>query len=291
MAQNGAKGAGQTRVSPIKPRLRGASRLVQSRVHAGLRAATLNRRSALNSAAGLLAALAVLFFLALWLGGYLPAVKQNISDTKRDTLMSMGFTVDHIDVMGEGRLNEADVRAAVGIYPGDYFFAADLQRAQERTESLPWVDRAVVRRLWPNRIVVQLVETTPYAIYQQQGVLHLTDLDGALVAPLDADTARLPEGLRVFTGPQAAEHAAEITRVVQGQPRIWAQTTALTRHASGRWDLHLQSGLLLRLRHGHEARSLQQFAQLSPEQAAQYAVVDLRLADRITLTPIHPTTT
>ncbi len=291
MAKNGANPTGQTRVSPLKPRLRGASRLVQSRVHAGIRAATLNRRSALNSAAGLLAALALLFFLALWLGGYLPAVKQNISDTKRNTLMSMGFTVDHIDVMGEGRLNEADVRAAVGIYHGDYFFAADLKRAQARTESLPWVDRAVVRRLWPNRIVVQLVETTPYAIYQDEGVLHLTDLDGALVAPLEADTARLPEGLRVFTGPQAAEHAAEISRVVQEQPRIWAQTTALTRHASGRWDLHLNTGLTLRLCQGQAGRSLRQFAQLSDEQVARYSVIDFRLSDRITLTPIEPTTT
>ena len=289
MAKGSAKPSRQTRVSPIKPRLRGASRLVQSRVHAGLRAATLNRRSALQSAAGLSAVLGVLFFLALWLGGYLPTVRQNIADTKRDTLMSLGFTVRHIDVMGEGRLNEADIRAALGIYQGDFFFAADLQRAQDRTESLPWVDRAVVRRLWPDRIVVQLVETTPYAIIQEDGTLHLAAMDGTRVAPLQADTARLPDGLRIFTGPGAAEHAAMITAVVQEQPRIWAQTTALTRHASGRWDLHLEGGTTLRLRAGEARESLAQFARMP--RTADFAVVDLRLPDRVTLTPTPPTTT
>ena len=71
--------------------------------------------------------------------------------------------------MGEGRLNERDIRMAAQIQPGSYFFGVDLDAARDRTESLPWVDRAVVRRLWPNRIVVQVVETTPYALWQNEG--------------------------------------------------------------------------------------------------------------------------
>ena len=274
-----------TRVSPLKPDLRGASRLVQSRAHAAFRAATLNRRSALRSAVTVLLALFGLFFVALWLGGYLPAVRQGMADYKQDRLMAMGFVVERIDVMGEGRLNEADVRAAVGIYRGDYFFDADLVRAQERTESLPWVDRAVVRRLWPNRIVVQLVETTPVALYQQDGVVHLADADGALVAPLTPETARLPDGLRLFTGPDATLHAASITETLRGVPSVWADTTALTRHPSGRWDLHLSDALVVKLPLGREAEGARAFARLTPAQRAAYSVVDLRLPDRITLTP------
>lgn len=273
------------RVSPLKPDLRGASRLVQSRAHAAFRAATLNRRSMLRSALTLLLALFGLTFLALWLGGYLPAVRKGASDWKTERLMAMGFVVDRIDVMGEGRLNEADVRAAVGIYPGEYFFAADLRRAQERTESLPWVDRAVVRRLWPNRIVVQLVETTPVALYQQDGQIHLADADGTLVAPLTAETARLPEGLRLFTGPDATLHAAGITETLQTVPTVWAQTEALTRHASGRWDLHMADGLVVKLPLEAEDKAARIVARMTDAQRAAYAVIDLRLTDRITLTP------
>ena len=290
MAKNSGN-SGFARVSPLKPDLRGASRLVHSRAHAALRAATLNRRSAARSALSVLLALFALGFLALWLGGYLPAVQQSLSTWKQDRLMAMGFVVERIDVMGEGRLNEADVRAAVGIYRGDYFFDADLQRAQERTESLPWVDRAVVRRLWPNRIVVQLVETTPVALYQQDGQIHLADADGALVAPLTAETARLPEGLRLFTGPDATLHAAAIAQTLQSVPGVWEDTAALTRHASGRWDLHTHDGLIVRLPLGEEARGARLFARMSTAQRTAHSVVDLRLSDRITLTPRPSTTT
>ena len=290
MAQD-RRSNGYARVSPLKPDLRGASRLVQSRVHAGLRAATLNRRSMIRSALSLLLALFALAFLALWLGGYLPAVRKSVGDFKQDRLMAMGFVVERIDVMGEGRLNEADVRAAVGIYRGDYFFAADLERAQSRTESLPWVDRAVVRRLWPNRIVVQLVETTPVALYQQDGIIHLADADGALVAPLTQETARLPDGLRLFTGPDASVHAAAITEIVSAFPHVWAQTEALTRQASGRWDLHMADGQVVRLPLAAPRDGVAKLARLSPEQRAPYSVIDLRLDDRITLTPRDATQT
>ncbi len=279
------KGGGVTRVSPLKPDLRGASRLVQSRVHAGLRAATYNRRSMIRSVASILTALFLLTFVALWLGGYLPAVRQGIADYKQDRLMAMGFVVEQIDVMGEGRLNEADVRAAIGIYQGDYFFDTDLQRAQERTESLPWVDRAVVRRLWPNRIVVQLVETTPVAFYQENGQIYLADSKGAIVAPLTEETAALPAGLRLFTGPEATQHASEISGLLEYFPTVWDQTEALTRHVSGRWDLTLEKGLVLRLPQEDASTALLRFSRIDPQALENVQIVDMRLSDRITLTP------
>ena len=145
------------RVSPLKPGLRGA----RNWAAAQMRAASHTRKGMIRFVTSVFLMFCLMAFLALWLLGALPAVRQGMHDFKVNRLMSMGFVVKQVDVMGEGRLNEADVRAAIGIYPGEYFFGADLERAQIRTESLPWVDRAVVRRLWPNRIVVQLVETKP----------------------------------------------------------------------------------------------------------------------------------
>ena len=209
MAKKGAKKpAKMTRVSPLKPGLRGASRLVQSRVHAGLRSATLSNRSMVRFASSTLFALFALAFVALWLGGYLPTLRQSITDFKQARLMAIGFTVDRIDVTGEGRLDEFEVRAAVGIYEGDYFFGADLKRAQSNAESLPWVDRAVVRRLWPDRIVVQIVEIEPYALYQNDGVVYLTAQDGRIIGPVSQTSGATPSELRLFTGPDAPAHAS-----------------------------------------------------------------------------------
>lgn len=285
MAKKGAKKPAKlTRVSPLKPDLRGASRLVQSRIHAGLRSATLSNRSMLRFASSALLVILALAFVALWLGGYLPTVRQSVTDFKQDRLMAMGFTVERIDVTGEGRLNENDVRAAVGIYEGDYFFGADLKRAQRNTESLPWVDRAVVRRLWPNRIVVQLVEIEPYALYQTDGTVYLTAHDGRIIAPLSTANESVASSLRLFTGVDAASHAISITQILQQFPAIWDATQSLTRHASGRWDLHLAEGMVLRLPVGDEAEALQRFNSVKARLGTDYGVIDLRLGDRLTLT-------
>lgn len=290
MAKNGAKGkqpAKLKRVSPLKPGLRGASRLVQSRVHAGLRSATLSRSSMLRFTGSVAFVFLSLAFLALWLGGHLSTVQSSIGDFKRDRLMAMGFTIQRIDVTGEGRLNEADVRAAVGIYEGDYFFGADLKRAQRNTESLPWVDRAVVRRLWPDRIVVQLVETTPYALYQQDGVLHLAAHDGEIIAPFDPKIDRVTETMRIFTGADPVAHADEITADLKSFETLWAETEALTRYPSGRWDVKLASGTTVKLPKDNLYRALSRVSALSQKtELSRFAIIDLRLSDRMTLTPM-----
>lgn len=288
MAKNAKKPAKVRRVSPLKPGLAGASRLVQSRVHAGMRSATLSRSSMLRFSASVIFIFFALAFVALWLGGHLSVVRDNVDAFKRNQLMVMGFTVERIDVTGEGRLNEADVRAAVGIYEGDYFFGADLRRAQSNTESLPWVDRAVVRRLWPNRIVVQLVETSPYALYQKDGQLHLTAHDGEIIAPYNPDAGDLPSGLRLFIGADAAIHAQAISETLMRHPSVWADTDVLTRYPSGRWDVTFQDGRVLRLPLTNMDRALRRFTALKTQTATRYAIVDLRLADRMTLTPSEP---
>ncbi|MEM7728276.1 MAG: FtsQ-type POTRA domain-containing protein [Pseudomonadota bacterium] len=287
--KKGAKPASLKRVSPLKPGLRGASRLVQSRVQAGMRAAGRSPASVARATGTVLAALFFLALTALWLGGHLSAVRDSLNDYKRDRLMAMGFTVERIDVTGEGRLSEADVRAAVGIYEGDYFFGTDLERAQANTESLPWVDRAVVRRLWPNRIVVQLVETTPYALHQRDGVLYLAARDGELISRLDPEAGQLPDDIRLFIGEDAVAQSDAVTVALQRRPDIWARTEVLTRQASGRWDVTLKGGTVLRLPADRIATALSRYAALSTRtDMARFAVVDLRLHDRMTMTPAKP---
>ena len=194
------------RVSPLKPGLRGA----RNWAAAQMRAASHTRKGMIRFITSVFLMFCLMAFLALWLLGALPAVRQGMHDFKVNRLMSMGFVVKQVDVMGEGRLNEADVRAAIGIYPGEYFFGADLERAQIRTESLPWVDRAVVRRLWPNRIVVQLVETKPYALWQQNGQFSLVSAKGEEITKYE-DVRSMPKGLKTLIGEDAPVSYTHLT--------------------------------------------------------------------------------
>ena len=271
------------RVSPLKPGLRGSQNWMAAKV----RAAKHSPRAMVRFIMSFVGAIALLVFVGLWLGGFLPTIRDNLNTWKIERLMAVGFVVEQVDVMGEGRLNEADIRAAVNIYEGQYFFGVDLDVARARTESLPWVDRAVVRRLWPNRVVVQVVETTPYALWQHEGELHLLSDAGKAIVRV-ADAPSVPQGLRTFVGADAATHAKAIEALVQDYPRIWSRTESLVRFPSGRWDLHLTNETVVRLPVEQTDAALRRLYAIDRETfilSREVGAIDLRLADRLTLSP------
>jgi cell division protein FtsQ len=210
-----------------------------------------------------------------------------MNDWKVERLMAAGFVVEQIDVMGEGRLNERDIRLAAQIQRGSYFFGVDLDAARERTESLPWVDRAVVRRLWPDRIVVQVVETTPYALWQNDGELFLLTELGQPIIPAK-QAASVPQGLKTYVGPKAALDAKTIEAKLNPYDELWSRVESLVQYPSGRWDLYLSNDIIVRLPVDRVDAAISRLANWDRESfilSRGVGTIDLRLHDRIGLTP------
>lgn len=273
---------GMMRVSPLKPGLRGS----QNWMAAQMRAAKHSPKAFIRFLLKVIGTFCVLIFVGLWLGGYLPAIRDSLNSWKVERLMAAGFVVEQIDVMGEGRLNERDIRLAAQIQTGTYFFGVDLDAARDRTESLPWVDRAVVRRLWPNRIVVQVVETTPYALWQNEGELHLLSETGSLIVPVK-EAASVPTGLKVYIGADAPETAKHIEATLEPHSELWSRVDSLVQFPSGRWDLHLQNETIVKLPVEDVEGAVRRLSQLDRETfilSREVGTIDLRLADRIGLT-------
>ena len=69
------------------------------------------------------------------------------------------FAINAIQLEGELTRNSVPtIRANATPRLTGNFFSVDLQQAQAAFESVPWVRRAVVRRVWPDRLVVRLQE-------------------------------------------------------------------------------------------------------------------------------------
>lgn len=279
MAKIGRPGSVQ-RVSPLKPSLRGA----RNWATAQMRAASYSKQGFWRLVLSFIAAALFVLVMGLWLGGMLPNAKQAGQDFTRNRLVSMGFVVERIDVMGEGRLNEADVRKALGVNPGDFLFELDVKDAQERVQSLSWVHKAMVRRLWPNRIVVQIIERQPYALWQNGGALHLVDRSGEVI--WDADPLKFPH-LRLVVGVDAAQHMDEVEAFVAHSPGLMGDAHAFVRTASGRWDIHLEGNVTrIRLPEKGAFEAIERLHAMQKSHAIlqrDLAVIDLRLADRLTL--------
>lgn len=270
------------RVSPLKPGLRGARNWATAQV----RAASYSRKGF----ARLTMSIAFMFFLiifgALWLGGFLPDVRQAGQDFTKARMMSMGFVVDQVDVMGEGRLREADVRAALGVREGDYLFDLDIDAAQSRVESLSWVDHAVVRRLWPDRIVVQIIERRPFALWQSEGKLAVIDIDG--VAITDADPMQYTN-LMMVVGKDASKEVTEFQETLSDYADISSRVDAMVYVGERRWDLRLnEEQIRIKLPADNPRQALETLNRLQIETQIldrDIDMIDLRLPGRMTVSP------
>jgi len=118
------------------------------------------------------------------------------------------------------------------------FFSVDLQQSRAAFESVPWVRRAVVRRVWPDRLQVRLEEHHSVALWAGEEPLEAVDT-GRLVNSFgevfDANVGDVEdEALPVLSGPEA--RAAEMLTMLQRLRPLLArhdlQISAL--HLSGR---------------------------------------------------------
>lgn len=269
------------RVSPLKPGLRGARNWATAQV----RAASYSRKKMIRLVLASLALLFSILWVALWLGGFLPGIQSATGKFTKTRLMSMGFVVDHVDVVGEGRISETEVRARLGVQPGDYLFDMNIETAQQRVQSLSWVETAVIRRLWPNRVVVHVNERRPYALWQNQEVINVVDNSGVVIsdAPL-TEYSKLP----MFIGEGAAHNASEIIDQINGFPAIAEKVQAVVYVGQRRWDILLVDGpriLLPEHKRGEALEQLTAYIRQHDLFSLDLERIDMRVEGRLTLRP------
>lgn len=274
---------GARRISPLKPGLSGAR--ARNWVTAQMRSARYSKQKMTRLV--IAATMLVLFVLwgGLWLGGFTPNITASYDRFVKQKLTNMGFVVKYVDVVGEGRVREDKVREMLGVRPGDYLFDMDIKNAQARIQSLSWVDTAVVRRLWPNRIVVHINERRPYALWQNNQQIRVVDKSGVEIRTADSrEFADLP----FVVGAGAAENAADIWTLLQSHPDILVRTQAAVYVGERRWDIVLKDGMRIMLPEQNPAAALQRFDSYNREHgllSLDLQHIDMRIKGRLILQP------
>jgi cell division protein FtsQ len=137
------------------------------------------------------------------------------------------------------------------------FFTLDLQRAREAFESVPWVRQAVVRREWPGRLRVRLIEHHAAAIWQDRaGTERLVDTEGTL---FDANLGDVEdEQLPVFSGPdESAPRMLGLYRQLGPVfDRLDTEVVRVAMSARGSLKVELDSGADVELGRGEDAELL-----------------------------------
>ena len=169
------------------------------------------------------------------------------------------FSFGQMSVQGEVQ-HISDLSLRMNALPkltGGYF-TMDLKKARAAFEAVPWVRRAVVRRVWPNRLMVELEEHHPVAYWEREdGDDQLVNVQGEVfeVNVSDMDDDNLP----TLRGPQGSAPLVldMLQRLAPVFSALGASIDKLVLSERGSWRLTLDHGTVLELGRGEPGEVLQ----------------------------------
>jgi len=204
-------------------------------------------------------------------------------DVAQASTTAMGFAIEDVRVSGNHQTSEIDILEQLGLDGTTSLMALDAEEARRQLAELPWVRDVTVRKVYPGTVEIALQEREAFAIWQHGSDLSLIEKNGSVIAPLrDNKFSTLP----LFVGRDAETAAADFSAEFDNWPDIKAQVQAYVRVAGRRWNLLLDSGIVVKLPEHNVARAMDLLARLEAEQAIlerDIAAVDLRLEDRTTI--------
>lgn len=199
------------------------------------------------------------------------------------TQVAAGLVVRDVTVEGREETPAADLLAALGVQRGDLLLDFDAKAARARIEDIGWVREAMVSRLLPDRIHVEVTERAPFALWQNDRKLTVIDREGDIIT--DKALGRF-SSLPMIVGRDAAPLAGVLMDTLAEQPALRQRVRAAVRIGGRRWDIHFDNGVIAKLPEENVAAAWARLADLD----TQYRVldrallsVDLRLADRLVL--------
>ena len=159
------------------------------------------------------------------------------------------------------RVDPALLRAVVLPHAERGFFAVRLQDAQDAIEKLPWVERAEVRKRWPDVMDIVVVEHRPFARW---GGDRLLSAQGRLFPiPKDLVLDKLPR----LSGPDT--QVQDVVALYNESRELFAplgyRVTGLAMDRRGSWSLLLDNGTEVVVGRADARPRLGRFARMLPQ--------------------------
>ncbi|QKV17208.1 cell division protein FtsQ/DivIB [Oricola thermophila] len=196
---------------------------------------------------------------------------------------ALGFAVNEVEVSGHRNTSEVAVFEALGLDEFTSLISLDAAEARKALESLPWVETATVRKVYPGKLEIGLEERRAFAIWQTGETLSLIERDGRVIGAYGgAGFASLP----LVVGPGAATAAAPFMEMLSRYPRFASQVKALIHVGERRWDVRLANGITVKLPAEAPEKAVERLMAMDEQTqilSRDIASVDLRLEDRTTV--------
>ncbi len=196
------------------------------------------------------------------------------------TLQRFDRTVGVIEISGAfSNLSQDALQEQLVYLTDESFFAVDLEEAQVRLETLPWVESSRVQRVWPNKLQFWVEEREPIALWGQSGLLSRT---GKVFEPASRTAyAHLP----ALSGPEGSQESVWLNymRWSEEFAPLGLQVAGIHLAPRGAWEVTMQGGILIKLGrddlHGKMARLQKIFRAQLRDKIPEIEILDVRYAN------------
>jgi cell division protein FtsQ len=204
-----------------------------------------------------------------------------------------GFTVSGYQIVGLSHMNRALID---GVVTDELHRAAAEAGSEKAPQALVnaaairnrlmgfgWIKDARVSHRLPDTLVIDIVERTPAALWQNEGQLALIDSEGVVLDRVPVD--KMPD-LPLLIGPGANGQEEQLGRLMAAVPTLKPQLASATWVGGRRWDLNFQSGETVALPEGEDAAkaALVKFTRMDRESGLLGRGIvrfDLRVPDKM----------
>src|SRR5712671_2393786 len=114
-------------------------------------------------------------------GGHLEQLTSALSDTRNAIANSAGFRITTVVINGRKQLSQDEVLGVGGVNGRSSLLFTDAATVRDRLKANPWIAEATVLKLYPGQVKIDIVERSPFALWQQDGRLSVIADDGAVL--------------------------------------------------------------------------------------------------------------
>lgn len=243
-----------------------------------LLALSARRGSGLVMAAALFGAV---FVYGAFKGGAYDAFVARNGEIHDLVARGLGFGLDVITISGQRELTAQEILAVAGVSENDSLPFIDVRDVRERIKTAPLVREASVRKLYPDRLVIDVIERDAHALWQKDGEIFVISADGT---PIDAIHDERFVHLPFVVGEGANLRVAEFHKIVEAAGDLKSRIRAGVLVTNRRWNIKLTTGVDVKLPETGAQAAIAALAKLSKEQKIiekDLISIDMRIPGRL----------
>lgn len=194
---------------------------------------------------------------------------------------AMGFGLDVITITGQRELVAHEILAVAGLSERNSLPFLDAGDVRERIKAMPLVREASVRKLYPERLVIEITERDAHALWQQRGEVFVISADGT---PIDTIHDERFVNLPFVVGEGANLRIAEFQKIVEASGDLRPHIRAGVLVTNRRWNVQLSTGVEVKLPEIGAQAAMAALAKLGKEQKIiekDLISIDMRIPGRL----------